>query len=275
MSYVYLIKTRESIKLNEPIYKIGRTSQNGLLRLNQYPKGSELLLHIKCPNCNELEKIISNEFKKKFAQYLDYGTEYFEGDCEQMIDIIVMLVKKQKEYYINETNKKNTNNSKIKNTDNTNNNGVVFKNDNSINDSGDVENNDSIVNNNDVKNIDDIKNSNTTNTNQNIDVELGKYNCLQCLKNFKTSNGLWKHNKKYHTPYQQGKLKKNSICDNCGKQLADRHSKWRHEKICKVKTLNEKDKMITNMKLEFEKEMLKVKEEINIIKKTKILEIEV
>ncbi len=268
MSYIYLIKTRESIKLNEPIYKIGRTSQIGLSRLNQYPKGSELLLHIKCPNCNELEKIISNEFKKKFTQHLDYGIEYFEGDCEQMIDIIIVLVKKQQEYYINEANKKNTNNSKIKNTDSINDSGDV-KNNDSINDSGDVENN------NNVKNINDIKNSNIINTNQNIDEELGKYNCLQCLKNFKTSNGLWKHNKKYHTHYQQEKSKKNSICDNCGKQLADRHSKWRHEKICKVKTLDEKDKMITNMKLEFEKKMLKLKEEINIIKKTKILEIEV
>ncbi len=220
MSYIYLIKTRESIKLNEPIYKIGRTSQIGLSRLNQYPKGSELLLHIKCPNCNELEKIISNEFKKKFAQHLDYGIEYFEGDCEQMIDIIIMLVKKQKEHYINEANKKNKNNPKIKNADSINDSGDV-KNADSINDSGDVKNldiindsgdvknadsiNDSgdVKNANSVKNINDIENSNTINTNQNINEELGKYNCLQCLKNFKTPNGLWKHNKNYHTHYQQ------------------------------------------------------------------------
>ena len=271
MSYVYLIKTRESIKLNEPIYKIGRTSQIGLSRLNQYPKGSELLLHIKCPNCKELEKKISNEFKKKFVQYSHYGTEYFEGDCEQMIDMILMLVKKQKEYYINEAN--NTNNGDIENNENTDN----------IENSDNNENTDSIKNTDNNENTDSIKNNgndetnDNINTNQNTDVKLGKYNCLQCLKNFKTSNGLWKHNKKHHINDQQGKSKKNFICDNCGKQLSDRHSKWRHEKICKVKTFNEKDKIITDMKLEFQKEIQKLKEEINIIKKpkTKIKEIEV
>lgn len=40
--YLYIIKTRESIRMNEYIYKIGCTDDI-IRRLNQYPKGSKLL----------------------------------------------------------------------------------------------------------------------------------------------------------------------------------------------------------------------------------------
>ena len=70
MSYLYLLQTRESIKLNESIYKIGQTKQEGLKRFTQYPTGSELILHVKCDNCVEKEKIIINLFKIRLHFHL-------------------------------------------------------------------------------------------------------------------------------------------------------------------------------------------------------------
>ncbi len=276
MSYVYLIKTRESIKLNESIYKIGRTTQFGVSRLNQYPKGSELLFHIKCPDCNQLEKEIKDEFKKKYVQHLDYGTEYFQGDCEKMIDTMFELVKKQKILFNEQIKLNNTTiiaNTEIKTPANENDQINEIKTPANEND----QINDEIktpANENDQIN-DEIKTP--ANENDQINTEIVntfEYHCKPCFKSFKTANGLWKHNKKYHQNDKQIKLKNNFICNNCNKQLSDRHSKWRHEKICKIKNPN--DKIILTLKQqELEKEILQLKKEIDIIKKPKNKSIEV
>jgi hypothetical protein len=84
-NYIYLIKLREFIKTNENIYKIGRTSQNGLKRINQYPKGSELILFRKCIDCIKLEAELIKKFKLKYKHQPIYGNEYFEGN---EIDIV-------------------------------------------------------------------------------------------------------------------------------------------------------------------------------------------
>ena len=84
MSYLYLLQTRESIKLNEPIYKIGRTKREGLKRFEQYPAGSNLILHVECANSKEKEKIIKELFKEHFKQITEYGSEYFMGDVNLM-----------------------------------------------------------------------------------------------------------------------------------------------------------------------------------------------
>jgi len=44
--YIYLIREREFIKTNEPIYKIGKTKQPCLNRLYNYPKGTALIFQI-------------------------------------------------------------------------------------------------------------------------------------------------------------------------------------------------------------------------------------
>jgi len=89
--YVYLIKERESIQLNENIYKIGRTNQCHLKRLAQYPKGSVLLLHLTCKNSTKVENDIKILFNKKYTQKREYGLEYFEGDYRSMINDIHYL----------------------------------------------------------------------------------------------------------------------------------------------------------------------------------------
>jgi len=89
---IYLIQEREFIRLNESTYKIGKTKKEGLARYNNYPKGSELLIHIKCDNCDDVERKIINLFKEKYTQ-TDYGNEYFNGNSNDMIDDIFQCVK--------------------------------------------------------------------------------------------------------------------------------------------------------------------------------------
>jgi hypothetical protein len=81
--YVYLIIEREFIKTKENIYAIGKTTQP-TKRFTQYPKGSNLIKLEKVSNCHNCETIIKKEFAKNFIQRKDIGTEYFEGDINDM-----------------------------------------------------------------------------------------------------------------------------------------------------------------------------------------------
>jgi len=86
--YIYLLQEREFIKTSERIYKIGMTQKMNHERFNQYPKGSVLLFQMICINCKSLEQILIKKFKAMFLQRKDIGTEYFEGDYTQMINVI-------------------------------------------------------------------------------------------------------------------------------------------------------------------------------------------
>lgn len=91
--YIYLLKEREFEKTGEPIYKVGMTKKPNHERFNQYPRGSILLFQMICHNSRVVENKIINNFKEKFNQRKDVGTEYFEGDHNNMIDIIYSLIK--------------------------------------------------------------------------------------------------------------------------------------------------------------------------------------
>ncbi len=88
MEYVYLLQEREFIKTGEPIYKVGMTKQEGLMRFKSYPKGSRLLIHICCTDSRTVEREIIKLFCEKFKQRLDIGFEYFEGDYKSMIKYV-------------------------------------------------------------------------------------------------------------------------------------------------------------------------------------------
>jgi len=61
------------------------------------------------------------------------------------------------------------------------------------------------------------------------------FNCNICNINYKTRNGLFKHNKKYHSEQLiQNDIIKKYLCDFCTKELNSRQSKWIHEKKCKI-----------------------------------------
>lgn len=85
---IYLLQTRESIKNDEHVYKIGRTCQDELKRFNEYPKGSVLHLHVSCYNSVCVERRILERFNRQFRNDPVYGSEYFHGDLLQMLAIV-------------------------------------------------------------------------------------------------------------------------------------------------------------------------------------------
>jgi hypothetical protein len=74
------------------------------------------------------------------------------------------------------------------------------------------------------------------------------YECNICKKYYKSYMGYWKHNKKYHHEKNiDNKIK--FSCKYCNKELANRHSRWRHEQKCKLVnpiTLEEQIKNLSN-----------------------------
>ncbi len=215
MEYVYLLKTRESIRLNENIYKIGRTSQQGMTRFYQYPTGSQLYLHINCYNSKKREDQIIELFNKKYKSIKEYGREYFEGELNNMKNDILHIV-----FYKNddEINQK--------------------QNDNLIIDKLDKKQNKEIKtepnNENKVSKIQNIINQIKTNKLKKDSNSIEKHYCQQCKSNFKSRSGLYKHKKQYH-PDEFNKEKKtnNKKCQYCKNEFSSYISKWKHEKICK------------------------------------------
>lgn len=82
------MQTRESIKNDEAVYKVGRTCKDELKRFNEYPKGSVLHLHVSCHNSLSVEKRVLEEFNKQFRNEPVYGKEYFHGNLLQMLSIV-------------------------------------------------------------------------------------------------------------------------------------------------------------------------------------------
>lgn len=88
MPYIYLIHTRASLNINEPVYKIGKTNDFSK-RISGYDKGSIPILIIYVNNSDIFEKLIIETFKIYFIKRTDYGNEYFEGNVSDMIGIIM------------------------------------------------------------------------------------------------------------------------------------------------------------------------------------------
>ena len=88
MPYIYLIHTRASLNINEPVYKIGKTNDFSK-RISGYDKGSKPILILHVNNCDIFEKLIIETFKIHFIKRTDYGNEYFEGNVSDMIGIIM------------------------------------------------------------------------------------------------------------------------------------------------------------------------------------------
>ncbi len=97
MNYIYLLREREFLQSHQNIYKIGKTNRPILVRLWQYPKGSEIIFLKRVFDCSIVEAKILEIFCKCFTQRQDIGKEYFEGDPNDMMDkiqgIIYMLNK--------------------------------------------------------------------------------------------------------------------------------------------------------------------------------------
>lgn len=87
--YIYLLQTHHCIDMKENVYKLGKTTQQNIKRIRNYPKCTKLLLHMECRDCHESEKILLEKFRNEFAQEKKYGDEFFRGDCEEMKKIII------------------------------------------------------------------------------------------------------------------------------------------------------------------------------------------
>lgn len=92
--YIYLIREREFVNLNAPVFKIGRTV-NCVNRMNQYPKGSEIYLIVPVTNSVWYEKQLLDIFDDHFERatvnndgqhYI--GREYYIGNLDEMVYII-------------------------------------------------------------------------------------------------------------------------------------------------------------------------------------------
>jgi hypothetical protein len=95
--YIYLLQEREFIKTNESIYKIGKSKQENLKRICNYPNGTKLLFQTICYNCDILEKKLINIFKNKYELQKNIGLEYFKGNYKEMIKDIYKLIFNEEE----------------------------------------------------------------------------------------------------------------------------------------------------------------------------------
>lgn len=87
LNYIYLIQERESLRCGDNVYKLGRTTQQPLKRMNSYPVGSKILMIIIVDDAYEAEKDLLETFRETFIK-ADYGNEYFIGDPKEMMNII-------------------------------------------------------------------------------------------------------------------------------------------------------------------------------------------
>jgi len=95
MEYIYLLRTRASVNIDENVYKIGKT-KNSNKRFGGYMKGHEIYLMVKVKDVDRKEDIIKSEFVKYYKLRRDYGKEYFEGDIYKMIEKIIEIVREDK-----------------------------------------------------------------------------------------------------------------------------------------------------------------------------------
>ncbi len=88
--YIYLIREREFIRLNELTYKIGKTKLQPNTFLSQYPQGSDLIGFNKVLDFDQAENKLIDIFKQKFKNRTEYGLEYFEGEWTEMLTEITI-----------------------------------------------------------------------------------------------------------------------------------------------------------------------------------------
>ena len=90
--FIYIIWVREFMQHNEPVFKIGMTTDL-TKRMKQYPNGSKLYLAIYTDNAEEYERYLINKFKQDFKRRKDIGNEYFEGNVDEMMSQITSYIR--------------------------------------------------------------------------------------------------------------------------------------------------------------------------------------
>jgi hypothetical protein len=69
IGYIYLLQEREFIKTKENIYKLGKSKQENLKRIQNYPNGTKLIIQLECENCDINEKNLIIIIIKQFYNF--------------------------------------------------------------------------------------------------------------------------------------------------------------------------------------------------------------
>jgi hypothetical protein len=94
--YVYIIRECDFVRLNEDIYKIGRTAKtNPEDRFQKYRKGTEIIGFFRVNDSIECENKIIKCFSNhtNITKMNEYGKEYFQGDKNELLIEILQIVK--------------------------------------------------------------------------------------------------------------------------------------------------------------------------------------
>jgi len=96
--FIYLIRLREFVITNQNIYKLGATRQQFNKRMKQYSANSakEIAFKTQIPDCFRVEAELKVIFKKRFEKMTDYGSEYFKGSKDEMIETILHHIRNNK-----------------------------------------------------------------------------------------------------------------------------------------------------------------------------------
>ena len=93
--YVYIIRECDFVRLNENIYKIGRTAKiNPEDRFQKYRKGTEIIGFFKVNDSVECENKIIKCFSNhnNIKKMSEYGKEYFQGNKNELLNEILQIV---------------------------------------------------------------------------------------------------------------------------------------------------------------------------------------
>jgi hypothetical protein len=93
--YVYIIRECDFVRLNENIYKIGRTAKaNPEDRFQKYRKGTEIVGFFGVKDSIECENKIIKYFSNhtNIKKMNEYGKEYFQGNKNELLKEIVQIV---------------------------------------------------------------------------------------------------------------------------------------------------------------------------------------
>lgn len=92
--YVYLVREREFVGLNEDTFKAGvMTETDPTDHFDRYTKGTEIICFMNIKKYNRCMERVQDAFSEHFIRRDDYGEGYFTGDRDKMISVLVDLIK--------------------------------------------------------------------------------------------------------------------------------------------------------------------------------------
>jgi hypothetical protein len=92
--YIYILREREFIRMKDSIWKIGATKHDDIFkRVNQYPNNSQLMYCLRVTNAFHVEKEIMSCLKTHpgIKQRTDIGREYFEGNLQKILSLVLSI----------------------------------------------------------------------------------------------------------------------------------------------------------------------------------------